>query len=458
MQQYAPHVQILTVDERYDLIVRELSDWSNRGTRPSTYPFPNIRSLRCAEGKNRRCWDMSSLMPPSLNHFSITAPEIPLSHFYTIYQSLIEDRIDLSSLAIYLRHDAQPAIRCIHLFERLLEKFKDTLTCVHMPEGFMTPSVIDRLAKVTDLQDLAIGMLGASLAEPNSTKRYAGAMGWGNFNSLRRFSYYGLSDCLYNAFIPCHDLSHVASFHWSFNPKNWLNIQPLLESLCHWFPHLTSLRLGDSEMYHSDSIKIDDIPLLEWSAVRPVLLCRHLTELALHAIRVSITRQQLLGIFNVRPSWKRLELYTKESFDFEELGLFAEYCPVLTHLGIYFGLTCREHSVNRFRSQSSTFRYLTSIDFAYSMVSGDSARTVGRYLYENCAKPPHVVGWDKETWNDVAQCIADSYVDEETRTGRSMSPEARAYVEKLEYSRRLMEVDSESEEDSSEEEDDDERR
>lgn len=448
IRQYVSYVQILTVDERYHFIVRELSDWSNRGARPSKYPFPNLRSLKCAEGKNKRCWDMSLLMPPSLDHFSITAPEIPLSHFYTIYQALIEDRTELTSLSIYLRHETEAVIGCVPLIEKLLEKFRVTLTRVHIPEGFLSPSVICLLADIPDLKDLAIGIPDAS--EPSSAKNFelAGA-GWGDFNSLLRFSFQGHPVSLF-FFIHHYQLLYVTTFRWAFNSKDRPNIRLFFLNVSRWFPFLTSLRIGNSEM--DSGLKMDHIPVLNWSFVRPVLLCTQLTEFSLPALCVSITRGQLLALFNIRPSWKRLELYTTEPFSFGDLRLFAEFCPVLTHLGIYFDVTCKEDLMTNRSRQRATFRYLESINFAYSKIQNSSIRTIGRYLYEICAKPPRVSGWHKETWEGVAQCIAELYVNEEINTGRSMSPEAKAYIEELERSKG-MEVDSENEDVSEDDED-----
>lgn len=440
------------MDARYKFVVQTLSEWSSRT--PSKYPFPRLRSLRCAARTNKGLWDISSLLPPNLDHFSFTAPDLSPAYFHKIYQSLTSNRTDLYFLAFDLRPDARAAVRCIPLLEQLLEKFAHSLTWVQLPEVFITPSVITRLANIKNLCNLAIGMPDASDSNPTLiTKGYAGANGWGNFSVLRQFSYYDLPSRLYDTFLLRHDLTSVSSFHWDFDTHIQADIKSLFTNICRLFPLLTSLHLGNSEMYDSRDVEIDDIPLLEWSSLRPVLACRHLTELALHALRVSITRQQLIDFLKDRASWERLELYTEEPFDFQEVNLFAQHCPNLRQLGIHFDLTYREDYLDHF-GHTATFHHLVSIDFAYSVILDNFIHIVGRYFYEICENPPRLDGWNKRTWDDVAQCIADLYVDEATKTGLLMSPEARAYVDKME-SNWLMELDSKSGDSSEEEEDDD---
>ncbi|GJJ10810.1 hypothetical protein Clacol_005038 [Clathrus columnatus] len=409
---YSKHVRLL---EGISLEGRLLQAATRFRPDSVTYLFPNLRVLIWTTMGDLT--DLNALISPSLESFGLKVPELTASSFQRLCHLLITRLKVLRFLDIDVLVALKADIQCHHLFQELLEHFKETLMWIQIPSLFYTHKTLKMLSKIQHLCNLSIGPdnllqineIPVSWTDHKLIERRE------NFHSLQKFSFTGTQKKLCDKLLTRYSLSALLDFTWHSctrldDPEFLITI---MVSSC---PHLETLTVGHSQMY---PIIPFTPPVIHWPAIRPLLRLQNLSTLSLNSWTIQMTPENLIELLSSRPpsrTWKILEIFTSTPLRLADLSLYNQYCPDLERLGIYID----GYSLNSFLAPSDhderdidqllelhllphrRFSQLAVINFGYSQLHWKTSLAISSILLKLSEIPIVATGWDWPYWREVS--------------------------------------------------------
>lgn len=404
--------------------------------------FPNCRLIVCCMSFSETLTSVAALISPSVDHLRLFVGELTLASFDRLHDFLAMRRPRLHTLEFVLDKELQPTqlAECEETFVRILSLFSNTLERVNITTWFSTEKVLRFIHRMPNLVALMFDTFGEIFPDVRRLP-YLFAPPYddseGNFGGLQNVAFHGSEQKLHDLFLRQLNCSAITSFRWSICGAT-IAFDHLTYALAAACPRLVQLELMNCIPIQSDE-DVQSLPLADFSSLKTLLTCKHLTIIVIYICKFSIDMPQLTDLLSNRRTWKEIAIYTEDPMSLNVLPLFAKYCPNLTSLCININASTAAGPIPDIEPGLS-FSNLNLINFKHSLEDDSNGRLIdiAQFLFRICEYPPDIYGLTYRLWNLVCLHMASLYIKKNKMAGSGLSGELRAYLRQLRQTRRKL--------------------